>query len=417
MRIFITGGSGWIGSALVPDLLSAGHAVVGLARSDISASKLERAGAEVVRGELEGLDALPAAGRRPDGVIHLAYNHAFTDLAAAAEADARVIEALGGALEGSGKPLVIASGTPALPGRVATEDDEFDATGSLAARGANAKAAIAILHAEFRSSVVRLPRSVHGEGDLHGFIPRLIAQAREKGVSGYVGDGSSRWPAVHVLDAARLFRLAVEEAPPGSVLHAVGDEGIPTREIAACIGRHLNLPTALVPAEVYWLPRRGARTRPAGVERPDPRAVRLAAAPAAAHRGPRPGPLFRLAGAEGTGSRRRQETLGQPAALCPVTRANRELSTPAVHSGGDQPGRLGSGDGQGSPSSMVSYSGDRLDWSANSDWGLLKTLRAWHDWDVRLDPDDLLRGNDACRPANLCWASGSCSARWSRQPF
>ncbi len=251
MRIFLTGASGWIGSALVPELLSGGHAVAGLARSDASAVKLEAAGAEVVRGDLGDLDTLCAAAGRSDGVVHLAYNHAFTDFAAAAEADARVIAALGKALEGSDKPLVIASGTPALPGRVATERDEFDAAGPVAARGVNAEAAIAMAARGVRSAVVRLPRSVHGEGDLHGFIPRLIAIARERGVSGYVGDGSSRWPAVHVLDAARLFRLAVEVAPPGTVLHAVGDEGVPTREIAAEIGRHLNLPTASVPAEDY----------------------------------------------------------------------------------------------------------------------------------------------------------------------
>ncbi len=184
-------------------------------------------------------------------MIHLAYNHDFTDFDAAAKTDARVIEVLGRALECSDKPLVIASGTPSLNGRVATERDEPGALGPMAARGANAKAAIAMAACGVRSSVVRLPRSVHGEGDLHGFIPRLIAIAREKGVSGYVGDGSSRWPAVHVLDAARLFRLAVEEAPAGSALHAVADKGVPTREIAACIGQHLRLPTASVPAEDF----------------------------------------------------------------------------------------------------------------------------------------------------------------------
>ncbi len=251
MRIFVTGASGWIGSALVPDLLSAGHAVVGLARSDASAAKLEGAGTEVLRGGLDDLDTLRAAAAGSDAVIHLAYNHGFTDFDAAAKADARAIEVLGGALEGSDKPLVIASGTPYLNGRVATEHDEPGAVGPAAARGANARAAIAMAGRGVRSCVVRLPRSVHGEGDLHGFLPRLIATARTKGVSGYVGDGSSRWPAVHVLDAARLFRMAVEEAPGGSTLHAVGDEGVPTLEIAACIGRHLNLPTVSVPAEDF----------------------------------------------------------------------------------------------------------------------------------------------------------------------
>jgi nucleoside-diphosphate-sugar epimerase len=251
MRIFVTGAPGWIGSKVVPDLLSAGHEVVGLARSDASAAKLEAARAEVVRGDLDDLDTMRAAAAGSDGVIHLAYNHDFTDLEAAAKADARVIRAFGAALEGSDKPLVIASGTPNLNGRVATERDQPGAEGPLAARGANARAAIAMAGRGVRSCVVRLPRSVHGEGDLHGFIPRLIAIAREKGVSGYVGDGSSRWPAVHALDAARLFRLAVEEAPAGSTLHAVADEGVPTREIAVCIGQHLKLPTASVPAEDF----------------------------------------------------------------------------------------------------------------------------------------------------------------------
>jgi nucleoside-diphosphate-sugar epimerase len=250
MRIFVTGASGWIGSALVPELLSAGHGVVGLARSDASAATLEGAGTEVLRGALDDLDTLRAAAAGSDGVIHLAYNHS-TDLDAAAKTDSRVIEVLGEALEGSGRPLVIASGTPNLNGRVATERDEPGAVGVAAARGANARAVIAMAGRGVRSCVVRLPRSVHGEGDLHGFVPRLIATAHKKGVSGYVGDGSSRWPAVHVLDAARLFRLAVEEAPGGSVLHAVGDEGVPTYEIAGCIGRHLNLPTASVPAEDF----------------------------------------------------------------------------------------------------------------------------------------------------------------------
>lgn len=169
-------------------------------------------------------------------------------------ADARAIEAMGAALEGSGKPLVIASGTPAVPGRVATERDEPAPGGPAAGRAANAHAALDMAARGVRSSVVGLPRTVHGEGDHHGFIARLIGIARDKGVAGYVGDGSSRWPAVHVLDAAHLFRLAVEQAPAGSRLHAVGDEGVPVRDIAGVIGRHLNLPTASVAAEDFgWL--------------------------------------------------------------------------------------------------------------------------------------------------------------------
>jgi nucleoside-diphosphate-sugar epimerase len=253
MRIFVTGASGFIGSAVVPELLGAGHEVVGLAHSDASAAKVEAAGAEVLSGGLDDLEVLHAGATGSDGVIHLAFNHATAfspkGMAAAADADRQAIEAFGEVLADSDRPFVIASGTPAVPGRVATERDEPAPEGPAAARGVNARAVIAMAAQGVRSSVLRLPRSVHGEGDLHGFLPQLIGIAREKSVSGYVGDGSSRWPAVHVRDAARLFRLAVEEAPAGSVLHAVGDEGVPTREIAAAIGRHLNLRTASVPAE------------------------------------------------------------------------------------------------------------------------------------------------------------------------
>ena len=254
MRIFVTGASGWIGSAVVPELIGAGHQVLGLARSDSSADAIAAAGAEVLRGDLDDLDTLRAGAASSDGVIHLAFIHDFTDLEASIGADRRAIETMGGALEGSGRPLVIASGTPAVPGRVATERDESASGSPAAARLANAKAALDMGARGVRSSVVGLPRTVHGDGDRHGFIARLIGIARDSGVSGYVGDGSNRWPAVHVLDAAHLFRLAVEQAPAGSRLNAVGDEGVPIREIAAVIGRHLNLPTASVPAEDFgWL--------------------------------------------------------------------------------------------------------------------------------------------------------------------
>jgi nucleoside-diphosphate-sugar epimerase len=255
MRIFVTGASGWIGSSVVPELLGAGHEVVGLARSDASAAKVEAAGATVLRGDLDDLDTLRAGAASSDGVIHLAFKHdtavSAEGMVAAASADRRAIDAIGETLAGCDRPFVIASGTPAIPGRVATERDRPAATGPMAARGENAQAVIALAARGVRSSVVGLPRSVHGEGDLHGFIPRLITIAREKGVSGYVGDGSSRWPAVHVRDAAHLFRLAVDAAPPGSVLHAVGDEGVPTHAIAEAIGRHLDVPTASVPAEDF----------------------------------------------------------------------------------------------------------------------------------------------------------------------
>jgi nucleoside-diphosphate-sugar epimerase len=254
MRVFVTGASGWIGSAVVPELIGSGHQVLGLARSDSSAAAVAAAGAEVLRGDLDDLDTLRAGAASSDGVIHLAFIHDFTQFEDSVTADRRAIEAIGAALAGSGKPLVIASGTPALPGRVATERDEPAPGGPAAGRLANARIALGMAERGVRSSVVGLPRTVHGDGDRHGFIARLVGIARDKGVSGYVGDGSSRWPAVHVLDAAHLFRLAVEQAPAGSRLHAVADEGVPVRDIAEVIGRHLNLPAASVPAEDFgWL--------------------------------------------------------------------------------------------------------------------------------------------------------------------
>ncbi|MEU9556315.1 SDR family oxidoreductase [Streptomyces fumanus] len=253
MRIFVTGASGWIGSALVPELLDAGHQVVGLARSEASAAALTGAGADVVRGTLDDLDVLREAAAASDGVVHLAFKHdiAFTgDYLGAAEADRRAVDAFGDALAGSDKPFVLASGLAGVaPGRVATERDTAGSGGTtLSARAATADAALALAARGVRSSVVRLSPTCHGEGD-NGFLAALIATARDRGVAGYVGDGANRWPAVHRLDAARLFRLAVERAPAGSMLHGAAEEGVALRDIAEVIGRHLGVPVASVAPE------------------------------------------------------------------------------------------------------------------------------------------------------------------------
>jgi nucleoside-diphosphate-sugar epimerase len=250
MRIFVTGASGWIGSAVVPELVSAGHQVLGLARSGASAQAVAGLGAEVLRGDLNDTGVLRAGALGSDGVIHLAFVvPSVTE--AATRTDAGAIETFASTLAGSGKPLVISGGTLVRPGRPATERDELIAAGPIAARIINMRAALAAAGRGVRSCLVMLPRSVHGQGDRHGFVPQLIAMARAKGVSGYVGDGTSRWPAVHVKDAASLYRLAIEQAPPGAVLNAVADEGVPIREIAEAIGRHLNLPARSLPAEEY----------------------------------------------------------------------------------------------------------------------------------------------------------------------
>jgi len=250
MRIFVTGPSGWIGSSVVPELIAAGHQVVGLARSDASASAVESMGAEVVRGELTDLDVLRAAALDSDGVIHLAFLVPSTSQEAT-DADARAIETFADALAGTGKPLIVSGGTLSRPGGVSTERDEIVAAGPIAARITNMKAALATADRGIRSVLVMLPRSVHGDGERHGFIPQLISVARAKGFSGYIGEGANRWPAVHVKDAATLYRLAVEKAPAGSVLNAVGDEGVPVREIAEAIARHLGVPAKSVTPDEY----------------------------------------------------------------------------------------------------------------------------------------------------------------------
>ena len=263
MRVFVTGASGWVGRGLVPELTAAGHEVVGLARSDASAAALQAAGVEVRLGSLDDLDTLREAALSSEGVIHLAFKHdiAFSgDFAGATDADRRAIETFGEALVGTDKPFVIASGILAVlgvpPGVVATERDGLAApTGDRevpieGARGrlANAHYALALAQRGVRSSVVRLPPTTHGEGD-NGFVPIAIGFAREKGAAAYVGDGANRWPAVHRDDAARLFRLALESAPAGSVLHAVGEEGVPIREVAEIFASHLDVPSVSVTPE------------------------------------------------------------------------------------------------------------------------------------------------------------------------
>jgi nucleoside-diphosphate-sugar epimerase len=266
MRVFVTGASGFIGSAVVPELISAGHQVLALARSEASAKALAAAGVEVHRGDLNDLESLNTGAAESEGVVHLGFIHDFNNYEASLRTDRRAIETMGGALEGSGRPFVIASGTLGLaPGRVATEEVPFDSKTN--PRAGNALVALGLAQHGVRVSFVRLSPTVHGKGD-HGFVSRLVDIAREKKVSGYIGDGANRWNAVHRLDAARLFRLALEKAPAASMLHAIGDEGVPTRKIAEIIGRHLRVPVASISPEAAgahfgWIGRFFAIDQPA----------------------------------------------------------------------------------------------------------------------------------------------------------
>ncbi len=248
MRVFITGGSGFIGSAVVPELVSAGHQVLGLARSDASAAALTAAGAEVHRGELADLESLRAGAMQADGVIHLAFTHDWANFGASVAAEAKALETLGAALEGSHKPLVLASGVLGLAsGRAGTEHDESTFKSP---RMASMAIATGLAQQGVRVVFSRFAPTTHGRGD-HGFMGILVNTAREKGCSAYIGDGSQRWPAVHRLDAAKVVRLGLERAPAGKTnLHAVAEEGVPLREVAEVIGKGLGVPVkAITPEE------------------------------------------------------------------------------------------------------------------------------------------------------------------------
>lgn len=258
MRVFVTGASGWIGSATVDELLAAGHEVVGLARSDASAASLDAKGVEVRRGDLDDLDSIRAGAASADAVIHLANKHDFVDRSVSNRAERAAVQAIGDVLTGSGRPFLLASGVATLaPGRVATEEDRSPFHGPESPRGGSENLALEFVDRGVHTVSVRYAPTVHGAGD-HGFIAALVAVAREKGVAGYVGDGANRWAAVHRSDAARLTRLGLEKAPAGTLLHAVGEQGVPTREIAEAIGRGLDVPVTSiaaqdVPAHFGWI--------------------------------------------------------------------------------------------------------------------------------------------------------------------
>jgi len=241
MRVFVTGASGFVGSAIVKELITAGHQVLGLARSDSAAESLRKEGAQVHRGDVNDLPTLQKGAAQSDAVIHTAFNHDFSQFKANCEADRKVIAALGAALAGSNRPLIITSGIGLLnTGRIITEED-VPASSDLVPRAASEEAANAAAIKGIKVYIVRLPPTVHGRGD-HGFVPMIIERAKENGESAYIGEGKNRWSAVHRLDAAVLYRLIVEQQPSQKVYNAVAEEGIPLRDIAEAIGKGLNLP-------------------------------------------------------------------------------------------------------------------------------------------------------------------------------
>ena len=253
MRVFITGGTGLIGSAVVAELLGHGHTVLALARSDTSATAIKTAGAQTIRGDLADLAALRTGAAQADGVIHLAFANDFSSpaaLAAAVSEEGAALAALGEELTGSGRPLITVSGTPWVPGRASTEADPLPVDGPVGGRGRSVTAVLDLASRGVRSAAVRLPRTVHNQGE-GGFAGLLTGIARRTGVSGYPGDGTQRWPAVHALDTAVLFRLVLENAPAGTAWHAVSDQGDAVRDIATVIGKRLGLPVEAIPQETF----------------------------------------------------------------------------------------------------------------------------------------------------------------------